>query len=153
MVRQFDEELWNRYGELISGWLASEWGDLETRNGYAALLRAAVDQPPSSTVPRFWVATADGQAVGCASVVADDGAGDVAVGPWLANVFVDEPFRRRGIGRLMVAAAIENALGAGVSEVYLWTDHERSFYEGIGWRTLREIVVGSRRAHLMVYAP
>ena len=56
--------------------------------------------------------------------------------PWLACVYVSEAYRGQGIGKKVVLAATDKARQLGVEKLYLWTDHQKKFYEKLGWQTL-----------------
>lgn len=56
--------------------------------------------------------------------------------PWLACVYVSELYRGQGIGKKIVLAATDKARQLGVKKLYLWTDHQKKFYEKLGWQTL-----------------
>jgi GNAT superfamily N-acetyltransferase len=63
----------------------------------------------------------------------------------LMAIYVDPPYLRTGVGRLLMAAARERLRGVGVAEASLWVlDRNvvaRRFYERDGWR-----FDGTRRA-------
>jgi predicted N-acetyltransferase YhbS len=57
--------------------------------------------------------------------------------PWVAALWVEPEYRRRGIGAALVHKASELAFRAGENRVYLLTRERRlSFYEGLGWQVL-----------------
>ena len=53
----------------------------------------------------------------------------------LCNILVDPARRGSGIGRELLAMAVEELREAGISPVYLLTDHT-GFYERYGWEFL-----------------
>ena len=59
------------------------------------------------------------------------------VSPWLASLYVVHGSRRRGIGRMLVAAIEDHARSSGVARLHLYTDDAEAFYRHLGW-TLSE---------------
>lgn len=58
--------------------------------------------------------------------------------PWLANVYIDEKFRGKGYGKLLLES-VENYLKeCEFSEIYLFTYHT-GLYEKYGWEFIEEI--------------
>ena len=85
-------------------------------------------------LPQTFVAYAGEMPVGVYQLsMADDLASRPDVYPWLANVYVDESRRKRGVCRAMLATVRENAARAGLDELYLYTSLE-GFYERFGWQ-------------------
>lgn len=53
--------------------------------------------------------------------------------PNLCALYVEEPYRKRGIARMLLDHACEKLSEAGVKTAYLITSHQE-FYERCGWR-------------------
>ena len=77
----------------------------------------------------FLVAELDGQIVGCAAV--EISWADLAE---LRSLAVSPDFGRRGVGRALVQAAIEDARAVGVRRLFALT-YEREFFERCGFST------------------
>ncbi len=93
----------------------------------------------------------DGRYRGSALVIPNDLDERPDLTPWLAALWVDEDARERGIGALLVEAAISAAADAGVSCLYLASRRGReAFYGKRGWRLL-ETEVGRHRLSVMKY--
>jgi N-acetylglutamate synthase-like GNAT family acetyltransferase len=60
--------------------------------------------------------------------------------PWLACVYVPEIYRGQGIGKKMVQAAIKEARRLSFKKLYLWTDSQKTFYEAMGWKPIKEMI-------------
>lgn len=84
------------------------------------------------------VAEADGADAGCGAICLtdelpspDNPSGRCAC---LMNIYVREPYRRRGIGRLIVCWLIEKARGLGYDKIWLETSEgARALYEDVGF--------------------
>lgn len=91
---------------------------------------------------RVVTARDEGRLVGLARIV-----GDGATIAYLQDVLVDPTHHRRGLGRLLVAAAF--APFDAVRQHVLLTDDEpaqRAFYEALGFSEIRDVAPGSLRA-------
>lgn len=132
-----------RESELAAQWIYQEWARYESnatwaqnQNDIARSLDASV------TIPKFFGARANGDLVGIASIVPHDLPTRPALGPWLANVLVLPPWRRRGIGRALVQHVMDYA-GALDMPFYLYTADQAALYERLGWQTIdRDSYVG-----------
>ncbi len=59
--------------------------------------------------------------------------------PWLANIYIDMPYRKEGYGRYLLSTVRENAIeNLHVKELYLFTMH-KGLYEKFGWKFAEEI--------------
>lgn len=54
--------------------------------------------------------------------------------PWLAGLYVDKPWRNRGIGAKLVAAIEQVARKQGIQKLYLYTPDAEGFYSRLGWK-------------------
>ncbi len=93
----------------------------------AAGFRSLLDAPAT----RFTVAELDGRVAGYSVVIQ---AGDEAE---LANIAVDESARRRGVGRVLLTAALAEAARSGVQAMYLEVRASnvaaQALYEALGF--------------------
>lgn len=53
--------------------------------------------------------------------------------PWLASLIVDEPFRGRGLARILVKAIEVHAARHGIRDIHLYTDSAEGLYARCGW--------------------
>jgi GNAT superfamily N-acetyltransferase len=88
-------------------------------------------------IPTALVAHEDGILVSTVSVIACDEETRPQYAPWVAALWVEPDYRRRGIGAVLVDRAAAWAFEAGAERVYLLSrPHRRSFYERLGWLVL-----------------
>lgn len=89
-------------------------------------------------LPVVLVAMEEGRFVGTASLIVDDELPDATEpGPWLAAVYVVGSERGRGVGTGLVRAMMNRAAATGDTPLYLYTESGRSWYESMGWQTVR----------------
>jgi len=78
---------------------------------------------------------------------------DLASFAWLADVFVDDAWRGRGIGRWLVGTVVDHLRGLGVPRLVLTTRDAHGVYAALGFGPLRvpqtwmEIDVRATRPH------
>jgi N-acetylglutamate synthase-like GNAT family acetyltransferase len=76
--------------------------------------------------------------LGSASLVAADLPSREDLSPWLASVYVDPPFRNRGIGGALVKRVVQEAEALGYPTIYLFTPDRAAFYANLGWQTVEQ---------------
>ncbi|MBN1642167.1 MAG: GNAT family N-acetyltransferase [Anaerolineae bacterium] len=74
--------------------------------------------------------------LGSASLTATDMDTRPHLSPWLASVYVDPAYRRRGIGSALVGRIVMLARALGHPALYLFTPDMERFYARLGWRVL-----------------
>ena len=91
------------------------------------------------TAPRrIWVATAGDEVIGMAvwTPSRDDDATDTTAD--LEALYLDPRFWRRGVGRRLIYAVVDDITHSGYGEATLWVldtnERARRFYEATGWR-------------------
>jgi N-acetylglutamate synthase-like GNAT family acetyltransferase len=85
-------------------------------------------------IPTTFIALAEEQLIGSASLLVTDLAGWEKLTPWLASVYVRPEWRRRGIGRRLVEHAVEDVRALAIPTVYLWTPDRQDYYLRLGWQ-------------------
>ena len=120
---------------LLARWNVDAWGAATGRSydGYVARLNGYLSR---NRLPTALIALWDGQPAGTACVNLDDMSTRPRLTPWLANLYVDPAFRRRGIGSALVHAAEDAARAAGHARLYLYTPNQERLYAALGWRVL-----------------
>lgn len=121
---------------VVAVWIYEEWWEgaedasLETLTD---LLRAHLvpDQ-----IPLTLVALLDSRPVGTATLLAHDVGTEQwpQLSPWMAAVYVDPAFRRRGIGACLVNEIVGRADAMGTQVLYLLTTEREDFYAQLGWQ-------------------
>ncbi len=92
-------------------------------------------------IPFALVAHENGVFAGTASVIADDLDERPNLTPWVAAVWVEPPFRQRGVGRRLVDDAARACFALGTKRLYLNALPAReAFYVLGGWQPIEREV-------------
>ena len=71
--------------------------------------------------------------------------------PWLANLYVVPQARGRGLGAILVAAAVDLARHRGIERLFLFTPDQQAFYCKLGWRQLARTTLKGTAVDLMEF--
>lgn len=118
---------------VVAQWLHREWFQ-HSGTSLADLRKKFETQSNEHVFPRIFVACTDDQPVGAFSLTEDT---DPITGfPMLclANVFVLKAWRRRGIGKGLCGAAVDEARRLRIPQLGLFTIEHATFYESLGWQ-------------------
>jgi GNAT superfamily N-acetyltransferase len=96
------------------------------------------------------IALSDRRPAGTACVNLDDMLTRPGLSPWLANLYVDPAFRRRGIGSALVRAAEDAVRAAGHPRLHLYTPNQERLYAALGWRVVERDVYDGEDVAVMV---
>jgi GNAT superfamily N-acetyltransferase len=114
----------------------------------------------NKSVPQTLVAIAQGEAIGCVSLVNYNFRTDNSVliprstshiiAPlWLSNLFVCEAVREQGVGTRLINAAVHYARALELSELWLSAAEFTGFYQKRGWEVTRRTRLGGRAVNIM----
>jgi GNAT superfamily N-acetyltransferase len=104
----------------------------------------------AEAIPFALVAHEDATFLGTVSVIASDLEDLPQYTPWVAAVWVDAAYRRRRVGRALVARAVDDVFALGVDRAYLCAQEgRRDFYLRQGWLPIMENV-GTRGVTVFV---
>jgi len=127
----------NKYFEEICEWNYMWWGLERGREKVAEYIGRCLNKK----IPLTYIAVDgdDEKVVGMYQIVMND---DVNIRPdyypWVANVFVKETYRNRGICDKLMKHAQCVFQELGYSKVYLYSEHE-GLYEKYGWKLIETV--------------
>ncbi|MCL1795824.1 MAG: GNAT family N-acetyltransferase [Clostridia bacterium] len=121
------------FAEEIAMWVYREFIEgIKDGVAYEQVL-ASMRNCRRDALPVRFVAIADGKCVGSVSLV-DNDLRRRDDSPWLAALYVDEPYRKMKIGARLVECAQEAARELGYKALFLRTEHASGYYRKLGWR-------------------
>lgn len=101
-----------------------------------AVMKSSVTASP---MPRTFILLADGEPVGTASLVAHDLDERPDLTPWLAGVFVEPRARGRRYAARLISAVEQEAHGASVPTLWLYTNKAERIYARAGWQAVETV--------------
>ena len=135
----------------ISKWHRDQWHNILpnfTLESYAEFLSSHYRR---GGVPTMFVAADDGKVIGTAALEDDDMDTHPALSPWIASLYVDVKYRKKGVGAALVNRVIEEARSAGVKKLYLFTPDREHYLGRFGWRMLfKELYYGEMESVMVL---
>ena len=109
------------------------WGSERNFKFYQDCIIHSTDETKS--LPKFYIILDNEEIIASCALLTNDIISTQDLIPWLACLFVNEPYRDKGIAELLLKHGLEEAKGKGYEKLYLSTDLE-NFYERKGWKYL-----------------
>jgi len=137
----------------LAEWQHAEWGHIragDTAEKRAERLRGYSNR---DRIPLTVVALEDTNVLGSASLIEHDMETRKELTPWLAGVYVGEPYRRRGIGAQLVRRIMDETRKLKVPLLYLYTVHSEKFYSALGWQFMERTAYLGNKIVIMTYKP
>ena len=124
--------------EIMTNWMYNWWGKEKkyTFDNVKCYLKHSFQK---DRLPKTYGLFHKGRIIGTFQFIYEDLELRPDIYPWLANLYVDEEYRNKGIARILLEKASELAKTAvGFDELYLFTKHI-GLYEKFGWEYISEI--------------
>jgi len=133
----------------LADWQHRQWQDLNPGRTLEQRIASMQNYLCESLLPSTFIYKHRQQLAGSSALIACDMDSHPELSPWLASVYVDEEFRRQGIGSSLVKHAMEQARQAGIARLYLFTPDRAEFYLRLGWSKMAEEIYRGQRVTLM----
>ncbi|MBT8339403.1 MAG: GNAT family N-acetyltransferase [Desulfatitalea sp.] len=121
---------------MLAKWHYRQWGDLtgaSNEDNYRDLL---LKHTFSQSLPITLLSLNNGILLGSVNVVKLDLEIRPELTPWIAQLYVSEEQRGKGIGTALVETAVDRSSELGFDTLYLYTSGTLpSYYQSIGWTT------------------
>lgn len=125
-----------QHARQVADWGFEAWGHLNPGQTRDSRYFDLLGELGRGEIPTTWIALDSSQALlATVALVNDDMIGDPR-NPWLASVFVDPPWRRRGIAAALVRTVEDQARRLGIPGLYLYTPEHERLYARLGWSSL-----------------
>jgi GNAT superfamily N-acetyltransferase len=132
----------------VARWFYHEWNVFDGRS-IAQIEAQLAENLNRDCVPITFVAQADGDLLGTASLDVSDLPPFDHLSPWLASLYVEPSARSAGIGSALVRHVQQFASSHGIQTLYLWTPGSIRLYERCGWIAFERPIYNSQRITLM----
>ena len=144
-------EIWRlrEHGELAeqaAAWFHEKW-DIPLETYRNSIRVSMIGRPP---VPQWYLAVEDGRIAGGLGVIDHEFCRRRDLTPDITSVYVETPYRCRGIAGMLLDLACSDLHEAGIDVVYLQTAHT-GFYERYGWQFLCTVLDGDGNTTLRIY--
>lgn len=136
----------------LSSWNYGYWADRtpEVRFDQWRQLYRECANTQGLQIPLTIVGLEDGAVFGGVTIVEVDDIHDFPdYFPWIAALVVGETFRGRGLGSILLDAAIAKARQLGFHHVFLWTDSRNEWYGRHGWVEIHRLPLDTIEAVVM----
>ncbi len=117
----------------LAAWFFREWSPLYADKTIDDVRNAIAERTNRNTIPVALVAFEGATLVGTVCLKAHDMDTRPDLSPWLAGLYIAEPYRGRGRGTALVKAIEQKARELRVSKLYLYTPSAQSFYLRMAW--------------------
>lgn len=120
--------------DQLAQWHFAQWGPINPTSTVERRIARLQGHLEPGRVPQTFIAVDGDRLLGSASLVAADLPSREDLSPWLASVYVDPPFRNRGIGAALVQRVAQEARKLSFPVIYLFTPDRAAFYANLGWQ-------------------
>lgn len=133
----------------IAQWHHAEWGYLNPGATADDRIEKMQRYLKGSKIPAMYIALEGMELLGTAALVESDMDSHPELTPWLASVFVNPAYRKRGIGAALVNKVAEVSAHQGITALYLFTPDQEHFYARLGWQFIAQESYRGGNATLM----
>ena len=125
---------------ILACWAYQEWYK-DRPLDFSVVLHAYRERARHASLPQSFVALADSQPVGMATLKLDDLRSCADINPWFSSLYVVPVFRNRGIGAALIQGLLARARELGYKDLHLFLgqrDPERleRYYCSRGWNII-----------------
>lgn len=122
----------------IAAWHQAQWGYLNPGGTVESRIERMQRYLKGAPMPAMYICIDGKHLVGTAALVESDMDSHPELSPWLASVYVNPDYRKRGVGAALVKHVVSQAKAHGVSPLYLFTPDQSKFYRELGWQFIAQ---------------
>lgn len=133
----------------IAAWHQAQWGYLNPSGTLESRIERMQRFLKGAAMPAMYICVNGKHLVGTAALVESDMDSHPELSPWLASVYVNPAYRKRGVGAALVKHVVKQASAHGFSPLYLFTPDQAKFYRELGWQFIAQESYRGGEATLM----
>ena len=131
--------------ELATNWMYNWWGIAEKYN-YNDVLTYMTNSFNENKLPQTYLLYLNDIVVGMYQITYRDLFIRPDIYPWIANLYVDEKYRGKGYGKILIESIKKQAMNnTDFDKLYLYSSHN-NLYEKYGWKYV-EIVDNNNKLY------
>jgi N-acetylglutamate synthase-like GNAT family acetyltransferase len=127
----------SEYLNTICTWIYNWWGKIEGWS-FEKVYEQMGNSLSKNKIPKTFIAIKNNVVIGMYQFIMADRDTRQDIYPCLTNIYVDEKYRNKGLGKLLIEHSINEAKKLGVKELYLYTEHI-GLYEKYGWEYIENV--------------
>ena len=117
----------------LARWFLREWRDYYGNKTWEDVAATFYDRLNRGHLPLALVAFEGGRPLGTISLLEESIGSRKQLSPWLGGLYVREDARRRGVGRQLIEAAVDEARKLGVEQLFIGIRKAEDYYVQLGW--------------------
>ena len=129
-----------KYVPQVANWIFSEFIDGHIDNCTHSDILEALNARIENMIPMTFIGLVGSECVGTISIFTNDLKNKPELSPWLAALYVDVKYRKKGYAQELMNKIEKIAADLGFSKLYLRTETASNYYLKHGWIKLVETV-------------
>ena len=121
----------SEFWEKAANYFQSKWGNENTQMLYKDCIKNSLNT--KNPLPQWYLLIDNDEIVGGAGLITNDFISRMDLYPWLCALYIEEKYRGKNLGNLLINQAKKDCEQAGFQELFLCTDHEQ-YYEKYGFK-------------------
>lgn len=134
-----------RYAEQTARLPHTEWSYLPAWSHPPTILERLKQRNQATSAEFTLIATPDGETVIATCSLIRYELDDIAAREyWIGEMVTDKRFRGQGVAKALIQQAIAQAIKQQISELWLCTPDQQTYYQRSGWQAVEQRVKRSR---------
>ena len=124
--------------DLTTTWMFNWWG-IDDKYSYNDVYTYMTNSFNDEKLPQTYLMFLDNTIIGMYQFTYRDLFIRPDVYPWVANIYIDKQYRKKGYGRLLIESIKKQAINnTNFDKLFLYSSHD-NLYEKFGWKCIESI--------------
>lgn len=120
-----------KYKNTAIKYFQEKWANENTLDVYSDSIENSISA--TNPLPQWYLLMDNDLIVGCAGLITNDFISRMDLYPWLCALYIEEEYRGKNLGKLLINQAKNDTKSGGFSHLYLCTDHI-GYYEKFNFK-------------------